>query len=446
MEFNMSRLVNLMPHNTRDTPLSVEVRVYRRSLSQSEQDFLVASGCSSTMIQLHATVGEGNSKSGVALVSSASLRSCDMGSEQWMGFGNLSSLYAAWVRDNQSQFQTLTLSVKGRCGLQRLGFADLDGEEYEPLLVAYFAGSSERLGVINGAITSAIASSQRVAPFSSGRAKRDVTSCALHQYEYSANLCSGQCSVPIGSSDPLYPSEHAVFLYFLSTRNTAIAPLLRTAELRTPVVPRIRNERGDAHEPAQGHRHQLPSPMDSFKMLASRLAIISGKPKSVVLSELAQLASAPDGFDAVSVQNVGSTYIIVSWDLSTHSNGILINFSMYCNGALAGVLPLTVISYNTTGLLPFTLYMYMSSSHAHRHCTPVGTWCCVISAAASLPSTLSFQPSQHEKDSPPGGPPDPESDTNDIVISRFINKIINPDKSFGSSILETKYPFLDQWD
>ncbi|KAL5500773.1 hypothetical protein EMCRGX_G012376 [Ephydatia muelleri] len=77
---------------------------------------------------------------------------------------------------------------------------------------------------------------------------------------------------------------------------------------------------------------------------------------------------APDEFDAVSVQNVGSTYIIVSWDLPTHSNGILINFSLYCNGALAGVLPLTVISYNTTGLLPFTLYMYM-------HYTPVGTWC-----------------------------------------------------------------------
>ncbi|KAL5515111.1 hypothetical protein EMCRGX_G000234 [Ephydatia muelleri] len=84
---------------------------------------------------------------------------------------------------------------------------------------------------------------------------------------------------------------------------------------------------------------------------------------------------APDRFDAVSVQNVGSTYIIVSWDLPTHSNGILINFSLYCNGALVGVLPLTVISYDTTGLLPFTLYMYMSSSHAHRHCTPVGTWC-----------------------------------------------------------------------
>ncbi|KAL5491141.1 hypothetical protein EMCRGX_G016372 [Ephydatia muelleri] len=71
------------------------------------------------------------------------------------------------------------------------------------------------------------------------------------------------------------------------------------------------------------------------------------------------LLNAPDGFYAMSVQNVGSTYIIVSWDLPTHSNGILINFSLYCNGALAGVLPLTVISYNTTGLLPFTLYMYM---------------------------------------------------------------------------------------
>ncbi|KAL5486552.1 hypothetical protein EMCRGX_G019052 [Ephydatia muelleri] len=95
------------------------------------------------------------------------------------------------------------------------------------------------------------------------------------------------------------------------------------------------------------------------------------------------LLNAPDGFDAVSVQNVGSTYIIVSWDLPTDSNGILINFSLYYNGALAGVLPLTVISYDTTGLLPFTLYMYMSSSHARRHCTPVGMG--VISAAASLP-------------------------------------------------------------
>ncbi|KAL5509689.1 hypothetical protein EMCRGX_G005101 [Ephydatia muelleri] len=64
------------------------------------------------------------------------------------------------------------------------------------------------------------------------------------------------------------------------------------------------------------------------------------------------LLNSPDGFDALSVQNVGSTSIIVSWDLPTDSNGILINFSLYCNGALVGVLPLTVISYNTTGLLP----------------------------------------------------------------------------------------------
>ncbi|KAL5509289.1 hypothetical protein EMCRGX_G004629 [Ephydatia muelleri] len=105
------------------------------------------------------------------------------------------------------------------------------------------------------------------------------------------------------------------------------------------------------------------------------------------------LLNAPDGFDAVPVQNVGSTYMIVSWDLPTDSNGILINFSLYCNGALAGVLSLTVISYNTTGLLPFTLYMYMSSSHAHRHCTPVGMG--VISAAASLPSHVHVHQQGH---------------------------------------------------
>ncbi|KAL5489438.1 hypothetical protein EMCRGX_G018530 [Ephydatia muelleri] len=182
---------------------------------------------------------------------------------------------------------------------------------------------------------------------------------------------------------------------------------------------------------------------------------------------------SPDGFDAVSVQNVGSTYIIVSWDLPTHSNGILINFSLYCNGALAGVLPLTVISYNTTGLLPFTLYMYMSSSHARRHCTLVGTRCWASSVLqpacpvmymytsrdisgkithtiyppSLLPpftftSSLSLAPS----DAPV------HCDSNllsmrrtallgdTLILSRtlmtcvFINKIINPDKSFGSSM------------
>ncbi|KAL5503328.1 hypothetical protein EMCRGX_G010257 [Ephydatia muelleri] len=148
-----------------------------------------------------------------------------------------------------------------------------------------------------------------------------------------------------------------------------------------------------------------------------------------------EIEETPDGFDAVSVQNVGSTYIIMSWDLPTDSNGILINFSLYCNGALAGVLPLTVISYNTTGLLPFTLYMYITLSVGQvlqsRPQALHSSWNVVlgvISAAASLPSHV------HHEDSPPGGPPDPALDTNDIVISLFINKIINPDKSFGSSM------------
>ncbi|KAL5506720.1 hypothetical protein EMCRGX_G008450 [Ephydatia muelleri] len=49
---------------------------------------------------------------------------------------------------------------------------------------------------------------------------------------------------------------------------------------------------------------------------------------NVMQSRVDYITTAPpDGFDAVSVQNVGSTYIIVSWDLPTHSNGILINFS-----------------------------------------------------------------------------------------------------------------------
>eukprot|EP00731_Ephydatia_muelleri_P016441 Em0009g865a len=109
------------------------------------------------------------------------------------------------------------------------------------------------------------------------------------------------------------------------------------------------------------------------------------------------LLNAPDGFDAVSVQNVGSTYIIVSWDLPTHSNGILINFSLYCNGALAGVLPLTVISYNTTGLLPFTFYMYITLSAGQvlqsRPQALHSSWkhgLGVISAAASLPRHKRF--------------------------------------------------------
>ncbi|KAL5474372.1 hypothetical protein EMCRGX_G026312 [Ephydatia muelleri] len=60
----------------------------------------------------------------------------------------------------------------------------------------------------------------------------------------------------------------------------------------------------------------------------------------------------------------------------------------------------------------------------------------VISAAASLPTSSRHCDSNllsMRRTALLGGPPDPESDTDDIVISVFINKIINPDKSFGSS-------------
>eukprot|EP00731_Ephydatia_muelleri_P032113 Em0023g620a len=98
----------------------------------------------------------------------------------------------------------------------------------------------------------------------------------------------------------------------------------------------------------------------------------------------AEIELPPDGFDAVSVQNVGSTYIIVSRDLPTHSPPV----------------------------------------------TPAGT-ALQLECGVGRHQCCS-QAAQHEEDSPPGGPPDPESDTDDIVISVFINKIINPDKSFGS--------------
>eukprot|EP00731_Ephydatia_muelleri_P022324 Em0014g915a len=127
-------------------------------------------------------------------------------------------------------------------------------------------------------------------------------------------------------------------------------------------------------------------------------------PRDIIVARVS--AKAPDGFDAVSVQNVGSTYIIVSRDLPAHSNGILINFSLYCNGALY------IICWTGLPVTPTGTALQLECGVGRHQCCS--------------------QPAQHE-DSPPGGPPDPESDTNDIVISLFINKIINPDKSFGSS-------------
>eukprot|EP00731_Ephydatia_muelleri_P015556 Em0008g1276a len=108
---------------------------------------------------------------------------------------------------------------------------------------------------------------------------------------------------------------------------------------------------------------------------------------------------APDGFDAVLVQNVGSTCMIVSWDLPTDSNGILINFSLYCNGALAGVLPLTVISYNTTGLLPFTLYMYMSQVLQSRPQALHSSWNVVLGVISAQTIGPAMVDNQEDADS-----------------------------------------------
>ena len=33
-----------------------------------------------------------------------------------------------------------------------------------------------------------------------------------------------------------------------------------------------------------------------------------------------------------------------------------------------------------------------------------------------------------------GGPPDPEHDSDENVVSVFINKVVNPDKPFGSNV------------
>ncbi len=37
-----------------------------------------------------------------------------------------------------------------------------------------------------------------------------------------------------------------------------------------------------------------------------------------------------------------------------------------------------------------------------------------------------------------GGAPDPEHDNDENIISVFINKVINPDKPFGSSVSHSK--------
>ncbi|KAL5518262.1 hypothetical protein EMCRGX_G003965 [Ephydatia muelleri] len=114
---------------------------------------------------------------------------------------------------------------------------------------------------------------------------------------------------------------------------------------------------------------------------------------------------APDGFDAVLVQN-----FVLQWC----SGGCP---APYCDQ----------LQHHRPPPLHF-LHVHVLQSRPQALHSSWNVVLGVISAAASLSSHV-----HHEEDSPPGGPPDPESDTNDIVIILFINKIINPDKSFGSS-------------
>ena len=44
-----------------------------------------------------------------------------------------------------------------------------------------------------------------------------------------------------------------------------------------------------------------------------------------------------------------------------------------------------------------------------------------------------------------GGPPNPDLDSDDNVISVFINKVINPDKPFESSVSSFYNIMMDLW-
>eukprot|EP00731_Ephydatia_muelleri_P014707 Em0008g427a len=113
-------------------------------------------------------------------------------------------------------------------------------------------------------------------------------------------------------------------------------------------------------------------------------------------SSVTTIESSPDGVPFPNV-TINATAPAIVWSTPLVPSGIVTGYVVLQTNIPSG------FSYVSTDLQPFT---------AHS---------CSILACT------------HEEDSPPGGPPDPELDTDDIVISVFINKIINPDKSFGSS-------------
>ena len=134
------------------------------------------------------------------------------------------------------------------------------------------------------------------------------------------------------------------------------------------------------------------------------------------------LSLAPDEFDAVSVQNVGSTYIIVSWDLPTDSNiwhPHQLQFVLqWCSGRCPAPYcdqlqhhrppplhfvhvhvcllcycvqhaQITVCMVHVYDLCSVRYLLDRSSSHTRRHCTPIGMWCWASSVLQpACPGTL----------------------------------------------------------
>eukprot|EP00731_Ephydatia_muelleri_P018217 Em0011g257a len=96
-------------------------------------------------------------------------------------------------------------------------------------------------------------------------------------------------------------------------------------------------------------------------------------------------APALDGFDAVSVQNVGSTYIIVSWDLPTDSNGILIRLQWYSGGCPAPYCD--QLQHHRPPSLHFVHVLQSRPQALHSSWNVVLG---VISAAASLPRYIVY--------------------------------------------------------
>eukprot|EP00731_Ephydatia_muelleri_P016249 Em0009g673a len=170
-------------------------------------------------------------------------------------------------------------------------------------------------------------------------------------------------------------------------------------------------------------------------------------------SSVTTIESSPDGVPFPNVTIINATALAIVWSTPLVPNGIGTYYVVLQTNIPSG------FSYVSTDLQPFTAYSCSILACTHwmdlmlcrcRMWAPP-TSLCLGTCQLTVPPVhdpagtalhqlerrcwgvirAACQPAQHE-DSPPEGPPDPESDTDDSVISVFINKIINPDKSFGS--------------